>query len=122
MSCRTSVLLSGALSVLVLSTPLALSVSASESDPRQTPPQRPLVEGRQVFEARGCGRCHAVRDGAAAARVGPDLARTGSWIDVMQFAGSLWNHNPAMTAKMHEQGIERPAVSADDMGKVVPYL
>ena len=97
MSCRTSVLLSGALSLLVLSAPLALSASASDSDPRETPPQRPLVEGRQVFEAKGCVRCHAVRDGAAALRVGPDLARSGSWSDVMQFAGSLWNHTPAMT-------------------------
>jgi mono/diheme cytochrome c family protein len=75
-----------------------------------------------VFEAKGCVHCHAVRDGAAAARVGPDLARSGAWVDVMQFAGSLWNQRPAMAAKMHEQGIERPVVSPEDMGKLVPYL
>jgi len=122
MFCRISVFLSGALSLFVLSAPLALSVGAGESDPRQMPPPRPLIDGRQVFEAKGCVRCHAVRDGAAAVRVGPDLARSGSWNDVMQFTASLWNHNPAMTAKMREQGIERPPVSPEDMGKLVPYL
>ena len=91
-------------------------------DPRETPPKQPLVEGKQVFDAKGCSGCHNVRGGTAAPRTGPDLGREQSWGDVMQFAGSLWNHSPAMSAKMRAQGIARPTVSPDEMGKLVPYL
>ena len=122
MSCRATVLLTGALIILLGGAPLALPPGAEETDLREAPPQRPLGDGKRVFEAKGCVHCHAVRDGTGAARVGPDLARSGSWSDVMQFAGSLWNHKPAMSAKLREQGIERPAVSPDEMGKLVAYL
>ena len=93
-----------------------------ELDPRQTPPNQPLVEGKQVFDAKGCAGCHSVRGGTTAPRSGPDLGRQQSWGDVMQFAGSLWNHTPAMSAKMREQGMSRPTVSPEEMGKLVPYL
>jgi mono/diheme cytochrome c family protein len=112
----------GALMILLGVAPLPLAAAVPEPNLLETPPERPISEGKQVFAAKGCVQCHAVRDGAGAARVGPDLARRGSWSDVMQFAGSLWNHKPAMSAKLREQGIERPAVSPDDMSKLVSYL
>jgi mono/diheme cytochrome c family protein len=112
----------GALIILLLSAQLVLPARGVESDPRETPPRQPLVEGKQVFEAKGCVRCHSVREGGSAGQIGPDLARSGSWVDVMQFAGSLWNHTPLMAAKMREQGMEHPTVSPDEMKKLAGYL
>lgn len=112
----------GAFVILLLTVQLVPPARAAEIDSRETPPRQPLVEGKQVFEAKGCGRCHTVREGGAAAAVGPDLARSGSWGDVMQFAGSLWNHTPVMVAKMREQGMEHPTVSPDEMKRLAGYL
>ena len=118
---RVTVLV-GALVTLLVAVLPAVPVRGAQSDPRETPPIRPLVDGRRVFEAKGCVGCHSVRGGAGAAQAGPDLGRSGSWRDVMQFAGSLWNHTPAMNAKMREHRIDRPAVSPDEMGKLIAYL
>ncbi|MGH3055135.1 MAG: c-type cytochrome, partial [Gaiellaceae bacterium] len=85
MSCRSTLLLSGALVVLLSGASLPVPVGTGEIDPRQAPPTRPLVEGRQIFEAKGCGACHTVRGAADVAKAGPDLGRSGSWRDVMQF-------------------------------------
>ncbi|HVO27247.1 MAG TPA: c-type cytochrome [Candidatus Margulisiibacteriota bacterium] len=111
--------LRGAFLILLVAARLAPAAQGEEADARETPPRQPLVEGRQVFEAKGCVRCHTIRDGGS---IGPDLARSGSWSDVMQFAGSLWNHTPAMAAKMREQGMEHPTVSPDEMKKLAGYL
>jgi mono/diheme cytochrome c family protein len=95
---------------------------AAETDPRDTPPRQPLVEGRQLFEGKGCGSCHNVQVGTGEERLGPDLGRNGSWHDIMQFAGSLWNHTPTMVEKMRQQGIKQPTLSPDEMGKLVAYV
>jgi mono/diheme cytochrome c family protein len=100
----------------------SVPVHAAARDPREAPPQQPFVEGRHVFEAKGCVRCHRVLDEAPPAAIGPDLARSGSWRDVMQLAASLWNHKPAMAEKMHQLGIESLTVSPDEMGKLAGYL
>jgi mono/diheme cytochrome c family protein len=112
----------GALIAALLAAQLSVPVRGAVLDPRETPPQQPFVEGRHVFEAKGCARCHSVLDEAPPAASAPDLARNGSWRDVMQFAASLWNHKPAMAEKMHQLGIERLTVSPDEMGKLAGYL
>lgn len=111
----------GAFIAVLVAALLAAPSRGVETDPREAPPKQPLNEGRQIFEAKGCTGCHSVQ-GTGAAQVGPDLGRSGTWRDVMQFAGSLWNHAPAMSAKMREHGMEHPAVSPDEMGRLVAYL
>ncbi len=93
-----------------------------EGDPRDTPPTQPLAEGRYLFETKGCVRCHNVQGRKGEKRLGPDLGRNGSWRDIMQFAGSLWNHTPAMIEKMLQLGIEQPTLSPDEMGRLAGYL
>jgi mono/diheme cytochrome c family protein len=115
-------MIAAALVTLIVAASLVAPARGAEADPRQTPPKQPLVEGRQVFEAKGCVHCHSVGGVAGVAQIGPDLARTGSWSDAMQFSGSLWNHTPAMSAKMHELGVQRTAISPDEMAKLVAYL
>ncbi len=94
----------------------------SEDEIPDGPPTQPLVEGRPLFESKGCAGCHAMSSEGGGQRVGPDLGRQGSWRDVMQFAGALWNHSPAMMAKMRERHVERATLSPDEMGKLAAYL
>jgi mono/diheme cytochrome c family protein len=121
MTCRLTLLAAVLVTSLAVS-PFARLTRRAEADPGEAPPKQPLVEGRRIFEAKGCVGCHSVREVVGVAQVGPDLGRSGSWRDVMQFAGSLWNHTPAMSVKMHEHGMERPAISPAEMAKLVAYL
>lgn len=54
--------------------------------------------------------------------MGPDLGRDDGWDDIMHFAGSLWNHTPAMLEKMQERGIERPAITPEEMSSLAAYV
>ncbi len=97
------------------------ALPATAADDRDTVPRQPLVEGEEVFAAKGCGHCHAI-SGGGEPHVGPDLGHARSWQDVMQLAGSLWNHTPAMLERMRADGVTRATLSADDMGKLSAYL
>jgi mono/diheme cytochrome c family protein len=99
----------------------AVVAGAGEDEPEQ-PPTQPLVEGRQVFEAKGCSHCHAVLAAKGEQPVGPDLGRGRSWRDFMQLAGALWNHAPAMIEKMRAEKVARVTLSPEEMGKVAAYL
>ena len=92
------------------------------TDGRDLPPSQPLVEGKQLFESKGCGHCHGVLGAKTEARVGPDLGRRRSWRDFMELAGALWNHTPEMLAEMHTRGVERAVLTPDDLGKLSAYL
>jgi len=106
---------------LLLVASSAVAAGAGAGEPEQ-PPTQPLVEGRQVFEAKGCGHCHAVLAAKGDQRVGPDLGRGRSWQDFMQLAGALWNHAPAMIEKMRAEKVARATLSPEEMGKVAAYL
>ena len=95
--------------------------AAAEHDPRESPPSQPLVDGRSLFEAKGCVHCHRIW-GEGEGTVGPDLGRNASWHDVMQLAGALWNHAPAMVEQMRAHQIERPTFTPDEMGTLAAYL
>ena len=117
--------LAGVTRVILVGLALTLAcvaAPAQDADPRQTPPRQPLLEGKRIFETKGCSHCHVIRAPGDAAHPGPDLARVGSWRDIMQFAGTLWNHRPAMTRVMQARGIDRPVLSAEEMGKLAGYL
>jgi len=76
--------------------------------------------GRVLFAEKRCASCHAV--GGVGARIGPDLGRAGHHISLTAFAARMWNHAPAMLAKMREQQIEPPALSGQEMADIVAYL
>jgi len=84
-------------------------------------PGQSFVDGERVFTEKGCGQCHSVL-GTEKGGMGPDLRAGGGWGDVMQLAGSLWNHAPVMARMSREQGIERSALSVDEMGKLAAYV
>jgi mono/diheme cytochrome c family protein len=76
--------------------------------------------GEKLFAERHCATCHAV--GGKGGKVGPDLGRSGHHVSLTGFASRMWNHGPAMWAKMKERGIEVPKLSGQDMADVLAYL
>jgi mono/diheme cytochrome c family protein len=76
--------------------------------------------GRQLFAEKQCVTCHAV--GGAGGRIGPDLGGPGHHISLMQFASRMWNHQPAMVAKLKERRAEVPTLTGQDMADILAHL
>ena len=105
---------------------LAAAVAGGDLRAAESPPGRAsrgslVAEGAGLFHTKGCDQCHAA-SASGEKPVGPELVGGRSWRDVMQFSGSLWNHIPRMLDTMRERGIDRPAMSRDDMEKLVEYI
>src|SRR5437773_2129428 len=75
--------------------------------------------GEQLFMTKGCVQCHAI--GGKGGKVGPELGRAHH-VSLTQFAGLMWNHGPAMWARMKERGIEVPQLNGQEMADIVAYL
>ncbi len=82
-------------------------------------PKDPL-EGRKVFIAKGCARCHAIW--GEGGRIGPDLGKVGAGRSVLELAGILWNHSPEMVEKMLERKMPRPEFTPREMASLVSFL
>jgi len=106
-----------AITSLYLVTPLrAEDTSAQDGNVLPADP----LSGRIVFSEKGCIRCHAIW--AQGGNLGPDLARSGVRLSVLQLAGVLWNHSPAMVEKMRERRIERPVLNTHEMAELASFL
>ena len=82
-------------------------------------PDRPGV-GAKVFERKACSRCHAV--GTPGPTIGPDLGRVSFFGDVLDLAGSFWNHAPVMQQRMAALKIARPVLSTNEAADLVAFL
>jgi cytochrome c2 len=78
------------------------------------------VAGRELFQSKGCARCHLKAEGGET--TGPDLV-TGRWYKTATaIAGAMWNHGPAMWTRMKEIGVTPPRFEDDEMAHVIAYL
>jgi mono/diheme cytochrome c family protein len=79
-------------------------------------------EGRKLFVAKNCVKCHAVR--GEGGKIGPDLGERSMELyrSVTQVAGIMWNHGSVMWSKMKEKGIEIPKFSGKEMADLIAYL
>jgi mono/diheme cytochrome c family protein len=78
------------------------------------------VLGRDLFESKGCARCHL--KGVTGEAVGPDLA-SGRWYETAtEIAGAMWNHGPAMWTRMKAMKVSLPEFDDDQMAHVIAYL
>ena len=91
----------------------------AESEKASALPDDPLA-GRQIFIEKGCPKCHAIWGEGGS--LGPDLGKVGVWRSVMELAGVLWNHSPAMIEKMRERRIARPTISTEEMANLAAFL
>lgn len=102
---------------------LAASVGAAQAQspgPQPFAPEWGMFAGGSVFAEKGCGKCHAVRGGGG--KGGPDLARSASTGNFFDIGAAMWNHLPRMGAKMREAGIERPRLTAGDVGYLTAFI
>jgi mono/diheme cytochrome c family protein len=76
--------------------------------------------GEKLFADKSCATCHAV--GGRGGKVGPALGGRAHHVSLTDFAGLMWNHGPAMWAKMKERGIAVPKLTGQEMADVVAYL
>ena len=89
---------------------LATGVQAAPGDP---------VRGRALFEAKHCARCHAPRGQPG---TGPALEELRRPQGAFELAGRLWNHAPAMFARLTEGGLPWPEIGAAEMADLMAYL
>ena len=101
---------------------IAYIVSAAREGagaPQQVIPGTP-ERGAQLFAAKGCVVCHQV--GGKGGQVGPPLGQPGHHLSLTRFAALMWNHGPAMWAKMRERGIQVPWLKGQEMADILAYL
>jgi mono/diheme cytochrome c family protein len=97
-------------------------VTAAARDPggesTQVVPGTP-ERGEKLFRDKQCAACHTI--GGKGGKVGPELGRAHH-VSLTQFAGLMWNHGPAMWARMKERGIQPPELTGQEMADIVAYL
>lgn len=101
---------------------IAYIVSAAKDGAGETEQVVPGTpdRGRKLFADRKCAACHAVA--GKGPKIGPDLGRPGHHISLTQFAARMWNHGPAMAARMKERGIDVPVLGGQDMADILAFL
>src|SRR5215470_17433889 len=87
-------------------------------DSAQVVPGTP-ERGEKLFRDKQCASCHTI--GGKGGKVGPELGRAHH-VSLTQFAGLMWNHGPAMWARMKERHIEPPQLTGQEMADIVAYL
>lgn len=76
-------------------------------------------QGREVFTAKRCARCHAPRGERG---IGPPLEEIRRPQGAYELAGRFWNHAPGMFTILAHERIEWPRFSAPEMADLMAYL
>ena len=82
-------------------------------------PADPL-EGSRLFTGKGCLRCHAVH--GVGGTTGPDLGRRVLNRPLLEIAGVMWNHSPAMEHVFQEKQVPRPRFEPAEMASLLSFL
>jgi cytochrome c len=79
-------------------------------------------EGKQVFAAKGCIKCHAVR--GEGGKQAEDLGKRAKtfYKSLTQIASSMWNKGPAVLGKMSQTQIGIPKFTPKEMADLIAYL
>jgi cytochrome c551/c552 len=77
-------------------------------------------QGRLLFEERGCIHCHSPP--GKPKEIGPPLATLQRRQGLLQLAGRLWNHAPAMQEEFAKRGKTWPTLSTKEMADLAAFL
>jgi mono/diheme cytochrome c family protein len=79
-----------------------------------------VERGGKLFADKQCVMCHQV--GGVGGVFGPDLGTRVRYAAPIQVAAAMWNHGPAMSTAMAEQGIRRPRFTGAELADLIAYL
>jgi mono/diheme cytochrome c family protein len=82
-------------------------------------PPKP-VEGRLVFEQKGCASCHG--DNGLGSSNGPGLRSRAVISSLPQLVTAMWNHAPRMFDAMAQQKVAYPDFTYEDTARLLSYL
>ena len=82
-------------------------------------PPKP-VEGRLVFEQKGCTSCHG--DNGLGSASGPGLRSRATISSLPQLVTAMWNHAPRMFEVMEQQKVPYPQFTNEDTARLLSYL
>jgi cytochrome c len=79
-------------------------------------------EGKQVFAAKGCIKCHAVR--GEGGKEAEDLGKRAKtfYKSLTQITSIMWNKGPAVLGKMSQTQIGIPKFTPKEMADLIAYL
>ncbi len=79
-------------------------------------------QGKQVFAAKGCNKCHAIRGEGGTG--GEDLGKRAKtfYRSLTQIASSMWNKGPTVLAKMAQTQSGIPKFTPKEMADLITYL
>jgi mono/diheme cytochrome c family protein len=79
-------------------------------------------EGKRVFDAKGCNKCHSIRGEGAEGRV--DLGKEAHTFraSFTEIASSMWNKGPTILAKMAQGPSGVPKLTSKETADLFAYL
>ena len=78
-------------------------------------------QGWRLFREKSCIACHTVE--GEGGKIGPELGpRSDRRHTMVQFAGAMWNHFPAISRAMEEQHVEWPNFKGREMADLMAFL
>jgi cytochrome c2 len=78
------------------------------------------VAGHDVFQRKGCHRCHGTRDDWN--KPAPSLEPFRGRVSAILLAQAMWNHGSDMAEAMRQRGIAWPKFEGAEMGHLLAYL
>jgi len=78
------------------------------------------LAGRDIFESKGCQRCHGIR--GQGGNVAVDLGWNEYYGSALELAEDLWNHAPIMREVMREMDVPPPTFTTEEMEKLMLFL
>jgi cytochrome c2 len=74
-------------------------------------------KGKKLIEAKGCGKCHPVKEGAKG-----DLSRWGMHVNPIGWAQMMWNHAPQMEREMKKLRMSWVEFKENEMVDLIAYI
>lgn len=82
-------------------------------------PENP-IEGREVFEEKGCMNCHAIN--GIGGNIGPDFGKHLFVGDEFNLFSKMWNHSPKMLLLMSHSSTQKPEFTGKEFKSLSNFL